>query len=155
MKRILLLSVLFLGAALGDAMAQCASRGATRVFNIQAALEDKFVCAAREGGNNDKWSEEHGLLSGGGILTEYAKGPLNPVDPRKAVGTWSVAANSTANATVSYNYGDSGSPYTWSLFFIGTNSYLFCDALGNTVIATANITPLSTLNPANPCPLRQ
>jgi hypothetical protein len=153
MKRIILLSVLFLGAALGDAMALC--RG-TRVTDIQAALENKFVCAHRTSGN-DTWSEEHGLLSGGGILTEYAKGPGNPVDPEKAVGTWAVGTGSFG-ATVIYNYtGDAGGPYTWSLFQIpNTSSYLFCQANGNSAIATANITPLTTpINQANPCPLRQ
>jgi hypothetical protein len=153
MKRIILLSVLFLGAALGDAMADC--RG-TRVQDIQAALENKFVCAARApGGNLDTWSEEHGTLATGGILTEYAKGPGDPIDPRKPVGTWSVTANNTPGATVSYSYtGDSGSPYRWSLFFLGVNSYQFCSNNGLTPIATANITALP-VNAANPCPLRQ
>jgi hypothetical protein len=155
MKRILLLSVLFLAAALGDAMADC--RG-TRVTDIQAALENKFVCAARAtGGNNDTWSEEHGNLSvgGTGILTEYAKGPGDPVDPRKAVGTWAVGTSSFG-ATVIYSYtGDSGSPYTWSLFQIpSTSSYYFCQADGSSLIAFAKITDLP-VNSSNPCPARQ
>lgn len=152
MKRIILLSVLFLGAALGDAMAVC--RG-TRVTDIQAALENKFVCAARApGGNLDTWSEEHGTLVGGGLLTEYAKGPGDPVDPRKQVGTWTVVGNNTASAVVKYSYtGDAGSPYSWSLFFLGGSVYHFCSIDGSTPIATAHITALP-VNAGNPCPLR-
>ena len=146
----ILLGVLSLGVALDDAMAVC--RG-DPVQDIQTALENKFVCARRApGGNNDTWSEEH---NSGGILFEYAKGPSNPVDPRKQVGTWSVLANNTAGAQVRYIYtGDPNSPYTWTLFSLGSNSYLFCDASGNNAIATANITSLP-VNPSNPCPARQ
>ena len=151
MKRIIILSVLFLGAALGDAMAQC--RG-TRVADVQTALESKFVCAARTNGT-DTWSEEHGILSGGGILTEYAKGPGNAVDPRKPVGSWTVTGNNSATAVVQYTYtGDSNSPYNWSLFFVTSNSYLFCSADGNTAIATANITPLVS-GQGFPCSVRK
>ena len=158
MKRFLiLLAALSLGAALDDAIAAAPSgcRG-TRVQDVQAALENKFVCAQRApGSNTDTWSEEHGPISGGGILTEYAKGPGDPVDPRKAVGTWSVLANNSAGATVRYNYtGDSSSPYTWSLFSLGSNSYLICSINGQTPIATANITSLP-VNAASPCPARQ
>lgn len=153
MKRILLLSVLFLGAALGDAMAVC--RGAP-VTDVQTALENKFVCAARAPGSNlDTWSEEHATLASGGTLTEYAKGPGDPVDPRKPVGVWTVSGNNSASAVVQYTYtGDSNGPYNWSLFFLGSNSYLFCSADGNTPIATANITPLP-VNAGSPCPARQ
>ena len=157
MKLIFILSALILSAAVSDAMAAPASDcGGTRVQNIQAALENKFVCAARvPGGNNDTWSEEHGTLTSGGILTEYAKGPGNPVDPRKDVGTWSVTTNNTPGAKVNYSYtGDSSSPYTHTLFFLGGNSYLFCNNSGLTPIATANITALP-VNTANPCPARQ
>jgi hypothetical protein len=151
MKRIILLSVLFLGAALGDAMADCRGKP---VLDTRAALENKFVCAARApGGNSDTWSEEHGTLNAAGVgtLTEYAKGPGHPVDPEKAVGTWTVLQNNTGNARVQYKYDGVPTLYTWSLYFISDNSYQFCD--GGTIIATAYITPLPVIT-ANPCPNR-
>jgi hypothetical protein len=153
MKRLLIVLgwLVFVGIS-NDALAAAPTgcRG-DRIADIQTALENKFVCAARTNGK-DTWSEEHNT---GGILVEYAKGPNNPVDPRKQVGTWSVLANNTPGAQVRYNYtGDPNSPYTWTLFSLGNNSYLFCTNNGLTPVATANITSLP-VNPSNPCPARQ
>ena len=68
MKRVVFLfTVLFLGAALGEAIAQC-TRG-TRVTDIQAALDNQFVCAITTNGT-DTWSEEHGP---GNLLSRKAK----------------------------------------------------------------------------------
>jgi len=98
-RLVFLFSMLFLGAGLSDAIAQCA-RG-PRITDVRAALDNKLVCAASTS-NTDTWSEVHGTLSGGGTgagsLTEYAKGPDHPVDPSKVVGTWAVANNNGSSA---------------------------------------------------------
>jgi hypothetical protein len=159
MKRILLLSALFLAVALGDAMAICSG---TKVTDIKTALEGKLVCAkatAAHPNPGDTWTEEHKTIAGGtGPLIEFAKGPGDPVDPEKQVGTWAVTTGRDGSPAVVYKYGfpipNSALTYVWTLFFQSGSSYLFCTTDGNTAIATAAITNLP-VNAANPCPARQ
>jgi hypothetical protein len=160
MKRIFLLSILFLAVVAGNTLAAgCPTIGVTRLTSAQIVTAfngntatGKLVCAERPGtvagaaGNINRWAEEH---PSSGRLFEFAKGPGHPIDPRKDVGTW----ETTNDDRIKYTYGDPGGPYTWSVWFqppgLGTSdTYHFCD--GATLIATGS---LRTLPPAsnNPC----
>jgi hypothetical protein len=156
MKRILLLSALFLAVASGDAMAICSG---TKVTDIKAALEEKLVCAkatAAHPNPSDTWTEEHKTIAGAtGILIEYAKGPGDPIDPEKRVGTWGVTTGRDGLPAVVYKYNNSAAlTFVWTLFFQGGNSYKFCTTDNNTAIATAAITNLP-VNAGTPCPARE
>ena len=155
MKRIFLLSALFLAVALGDALAACSG---TKITDIQGALTNKLVCAkatVNHPNPNDTWTEEHQPIAGTtGPLIEYAKGPNDPIDPRKQVGTWGVTIGRDGSPAVIYNYGSVAPTFVWTLFFQSGSSYLFCTTDGNTAIATAAIRNLP-VNAGNPCPARQ
>lgn len=142
MKRTLLLSVLFLAAAIGDAAADCTNNRVTGNA-IATLLTNKLVCgrpaAGYTGAANDRWQEEHNI---GGALFDYKKGLTDKVDPRVQVGTWNRSGNSvvyvynryTPNVTVTYD----------GIFQIGTtgNTYSFCQ--GSSEIVRANVITSST-----------
>ena len=144
MKRILLLSVLFLATAIGNAAADCTNNRVTGNA-INTLLTGKLVCgrpaAGYTGSPNDRWQEEH---ISGGALFDYKKGPTDKVDPRVQVGTWNRSGNSvvyvynryTPNVTV--NYG--------GIFQVGTtgNTYSFCTGLNGTEVVRANVITSST-----------
>ena len=138
MKRILLLCVLFLAGAIGNALADCASNRVTGIA-ITDLLNNKLVCgrpaAGYTGAPDDRWQEEH---NSSGALYDYKKGPADTVDPRVQVGTWNRSGNSvvylynqyTPNVTVTYG----------GIFRIGTtNTYSFCTGLNGAEVVRANI----------------
>jgi len=104
------------GAA-GAAEAQCPA-GLTTAQLI-STLSGKYACARRQAGvtpapgcgnPNDTWNELHQGSQTGQII-DYKRGPTDPVDPSKPVGTYTI----NANDTVTYNYGGSCGPYTYTL----------------------------------------
>lgn len=50
------------------------------------------------------------VLSPGGPILDYKRGPSDAIDPSKVVGTYSI---NMGNNTVTYNYGDPSGPYTY------------------------------------------
>jgi len=142
MKRILLLSVLFLAAAIGNAAANCTDNRITGAA-INTLLNGKLVCgrpaAGYTGSPNDRWQEEH---ISGGALFDYKKGPTDKIDPRVQLGTWDRNGN-----TVRYVY-DKYTPIvnvTYSgIFQVGTtgNTYSFCQGVSE--IVRANVITSST-----------
>jgi hypothetical protein len=78
-------------------------------------------------GSADRWQEEH---VAGGQLWDYKRGPGHAVDPRKQVGTWSTAAASRTQGTISHIYGPTVA-FTWVMYGPTSNSpgasvYSFC-----------------------------
>jgi hypothetical protein len=107
------------GGASGQQACPCG--GGTQVVAVAALLSGKTVCASVPGG--DSWQEYHDPSH---ALWDYKKGPGDPVDPSKQVGTWNVALE----PTVTYSY-------------TGGNSYSF------TVCQAAAIGPYSFCGPTN------
>jgi len=141
MKRIAILAGCALLGIGGQVAAACTV--GTRVQDLNGTsggsgnglLGDKTVCGTGINASaGDKWQEWHQT---GGTLTEYALGS-NPVDPTHNVGSWSVASNNTATATVTHNYGSGGS-FTWSVHDNGSGSYSFCTGTSGTELVTATL----------------
>lgn len=130
------------------AAAQCQSN--TVVQNLATLLEKNTVCATGVNASaGDRWQEWHQPLSGGiGTLTEYARGPGDPVDPTHDVGTWDIIGNGN-NTEVRHNY-TGGQSYDWSVHDQGSGNYSFCTQKGGVEVATATIEGPST-SPI-PCP---
>lgn len=105
-----------------QASAQSCPSGAPLVLDAQTLLVNKTVCAARP---PDTWQEFH---QSGGTLIDFKKGPSDPVDPTKAVGTWSASATA---GTVTYNYTGDGS-YTYVVCNAGA-SYTFVSTTAGTI----------------------
>ena len=101
--------VVCFGAA--DVSAQGACVAGLTTAALVTTLSGKYVCAKRTT-NNDTWNELHqGTTAAGGPIKDYKLGPNDPIDPSKVVGTYSIG---TVQAnTVTYNYSDAGSPYTY------------------------------------------
>ena len=110
-----------------------------------------MVCATGRGAQaGDHWQEWHsGSGNGPSPLWEYARGPSDPIDETRIVGTWEATQGS--NSTVTYYYtGDSGSPYVRVIYDNGSGNYSFCTAAGGTEVAVAYI-PASPVASATQC----
>jgi hypothetical protein len=86
-----------------------------------AFFNDRLLCALGRGPNQgDKWQEIH---RENGNLVEYARGPDDPIDPSRKVGSWERGAapgpgpgdGEILSLTHTYDH-DANSPYTWYLF---------------------------------------
>ena len=157
MKLRIVTTFILLAFSAGQASAACPhTTGANSPLSnagIKTALAGaggagKFHCAIRGG---EKWNESLGVTNTGnnadtGTLTDFKRGPTNPVDPSKAVGTWSVA-----NGQIAYTYGTTGGTFTYTVREVtaGTN-YEFCNIATNELI-NAIVTTAPTANPAA-CP---
>lgn len=127
MKRLLVTSIVLLAGISGEAMAiDCT--GGTQLKNtvgdpnvIANALSGKTVCATI---GSQKWQEYH---QAGGALIDYKKGPSDPVDPTKTVGSWSTSGTD-ASSRVTYNYGSGGS-YSYEVHLSG-GTYTLCGVSG-------------------------
>ena len=115
-----------LAFAVGEqAAAQCdANTRIQQSSDIRNLLEGQTVCGTGVGPNaGDQWQEWH---QSGGTLTEYAKGPNDPVDPTHDVGSWSTTGGG-ANAAVVYTYDNSG-PFSFAVHDNDGGNYSFCDS---------------------------
>jgi len=112
MKRIIVFGIFLISTA-GEVAADCSSRP---VSPLQRFLINRTACATKD--NGDKWQEFH---QAGGALIDYKRGPNDPVDPTKQVGTWLVGPSSR----VCYDYG-SGGKYCYTVHSIGNAKYEFC-----------------------------
>lgn len=94
---------------------------------LRAVLQGKTVCAARGG---DRWQEFH---RSDGALIDYKKGPSDPVDPTKQVGSWAVTGNG-AGTQLRYDYGRGGN-YTYKVHTITEGStYSLCSGTEDLVV---------------------
>jgi len=125
-----LLSMLSFSAAADD----CTSGAGTAI--TQTDLEEQVVCGT-SATNSDTWQEHHGLISGGGVLTEFALG-TNPVDPTHVVGSWSISGN-----TVTYTY-SGGSSYSFDVYSTVSGAITFCEDTGTGTVATATLISSAT-----------
>lgn len=151
MKQIFFTGAMLLTSALaGEALATC---DGILQQNLTTLLSGNTVCDATATYDTSKpehptsgikvmgIQEEH---HGDGQLWDFKCGttgnpsgcPNPDTDRRSQVGTWSVANDVSANATVSYNYPALSGPY--SVYFNGTN-YEFCTAPNAAPVATVTI----------------
>lgn len=123
MNRLIVTSIVLLAGISGEAMAVDCTAG-TQLQNtvgdpnvVANALSGKTVCAIS---GSQKWQEYH---QAGGTLIDYKKGPSDPVDPTKTVGSWSTSGTG-ANSVVTHNYG-SGGTYSYKVHLNGAQ-YSLC-----------------------------
>ena len=90
----------FLAMASQASAQTCSCNGAlTRVTGtaLSTLIVGQTACATLGGSS---WQSYH---QSGGSLIDYKKGPSDPVDPTKVMGTWSINSDK-----VQYNYGTGG-----------------------------------------------
>ncbi|WP_124703238.1 hypothetical protein [Sulfuriferula multivorans] len=125
MKRLIATSMVLLAGIAGEAMAACTTP-AIQVTGaaLTTLISSNTVCATQ---GADKWQEQH---RSGGELWDFKKGPSDPVDPTKKVGTWTIVAD-----TVTYAY-TGGPSFTYSVYDDGGGTYSFCTAPGGSVVVS-------------------
>ena len=138
MKPIIVTSFIVCSVVAGEAMAAlCDAPSRVNGNALTTLLTNSLVCgrpaAGYGGSSSDRWQEEH--ISGGNLF-DYKKGPVDPVDPRKQVGSWSIAANQ-----VTHSYTPGGASYTWTVHLISGNTYSFCTGTGGSEVVRAFIAP--------------
>ncbi|CAG9933390.1 hypothetical protein [Candidatus Nitrotoga arctica] len=133
MKRLMVTSIVLFAGISGKAMAlDCQGNSQLKDPALIAdAISNKTVCAML---GSQKWQEFHGA---GGSLIDYKKGPTDPMEKTKQVGTWSTSGNG-GNSKVTYNYGTGGSP-SYKVHLKG-GTYTFCGIGG---APTVDVTLLS------------
>lgn len=130
--------VLVLGAAqflaAGAARAQTALTGT----QIQALLTTNYACGSS---GTEKWDEK--LIGGtAGNVTDYKKGPSDPIDPTAVVGTYTI---DTGSNTITYSY-TGGGVYTYTVTTAGGTA----GSPGNYTFANSGTYLISVQ--AVPCP---
>ena len=138
---LVLLVAPFLLALSGFSSAQgqpCSCGSGTMVnsaANIATLLGGKTVCASL---GTDKWQEYHaGTTPAVGTLTDYKKGPNDPVDPSKVVGSWSATGSGTSSRVV-YNYG-AGGTYQYQVCQNGSSLNLCGASTGGVNVVGASL----------------
>ncbi|MBZ8138283.1 hypothetical protein CLD22_00010 [Rubrivivax gelatinosus] len=115
-------AALLLAAAAASAQAPCAENARLSGPQINSQIGGKTMCATR---GNDRWQEFH---QSGGALIDFKKGPNDPVDPSKQVGTWSLGS-SGADTVLTHSYG-AGQNYSWAVCSTGSASYTLISTSG-------------------------
>jgi hypothetical protein len=113
-----------------DASAQvtggsCGGFGSVKsAADIQALLSNRYACDAAK-----TWNELHTGGSAGDV-TDYKKGPADPVDPSEKIGTYTITAGSGPSYDrITYDYGTGGS-FTYAITpknGTGPGTYTFCN----------------------------
>ena len=139
MKPVLIVGSILLGLSTQQAAAQTCNTGARlTVAQLAALLPGKYACYGPGAWPAVTWNERHsgGAGSISGSVTDFKKGPTDPVDPTSVVGTYSITQNIAAKSgQVTYNYG-AGGTYSYYVFAnLGTKTpsvgnYSFCTTGG-------------------------
>ena len=126
MHRLIVTTAVLLACISGQAAAICTAPSRVSGANLTKLIEGNTVCATR---GSERWQEQH---RAGGQLWDYKRGPTDPIDPTKQVGTWSISM--AMGGTVTYSY-TGGPNFTYSVHDEGGGaSYSFCS--GGTEIVT-------------------
>lgn len=134
MKPVFVMGSIFLALGASHAvMAQTCSGNKLSATAIQTLVAGKYACYGPGAYPNVQWNELHTGTSSG-TVTDYKKGPSDPVDPTKAVGTYAITG--TNSAIITYTYSDGGGAYGYNVYAnLGTASpnpgnYSFCTTGG-------------------------
>ena len=145
MKRALFAGVFFLGNVAGPAVASCSFSNANPTYalltqsGIETLLGQSMACYPTAAPYENQEYHTGTTGSSTGNIIDYKKGPTDPVDPSKQIGSYSIAAvgGRPYYGTITYTY--TGSPpstftYTvWGPTAPGGNLYDFC--IGATPLA--------------------
>ena len=133
MKPKIIACAILLAFGSSQAIAACPTSGRLTGNAISTTVSGNYGCALRGvGPAAEKWNELH---QGTGIpgpdpVIDYKRGPGDPVDPTKQVGTFTIVGG-TNPGTIKYDYGDPGGPYTYSVTPGGAsgppNVFAFCN----------------------------
>jgi len=89
--------------------------------DIAALVLNKYVCNGVW--PNNTWNELHN----GTTITDFKKGPSDPVDPSTVVGTYSISPlSNAANGIITYTYTGSATTYSYNVKQNSGSSYFFC-----------------------------
>lgn len=143
MKRILIFSSLSLLFPITGIAGNCTG-GLPGNWYLGSAVSGYMVCAS-SATNSDSWQEYH---NPNGTLTEYAKGPGDPVDPSHNVGSWQTIVQGpppyNSMRTGRYTYG--GNTYTYDVYSnldspVTNREIVFCESGASTTLVAHGTRP--------------
>ncbi|WP_341325283.1 hypothetical protein [Methylotuvimicrobium sp. KM2] len=135
MKKMIMLGIFMSASIAGEVAADCETETILSVDALSTLLSGNTVCAQKA--NGDQWQEYH---EPSGKIFDYKKGPNDPVDPTKEMGTWEI----TDRGAICYSYGGGNFIYCYSVHKVPEQElYQFCTsplpATGNALDVTASI----------------
>lgn len=145
MRRVITLAAAFLVYAPG-AFADCTAAGYATLLTGPAltnAISGQKIDANSPEGEN--WKEIHcasTIGATGGVLQKVGVSPTDPVDPQRAVGTWSL---SPSRGTVTYDYGTPATTYIWRVYSNGSGLCWQENSNGGKVIAIGTVGTVSCI----------
>lgn len=142
--KIVALSLIAFGSGqlltVGQAEAQTCSGTALTGAQVASVVGGMYVCGPSPvQASTLDWDEYHSGSSTAlsGNITDYKKGPADPNDPSKMVGTYSIKGN----GTITYAYTAGGS-FAFTVYSGPSPYYSFCSTTsGTNVLATVQSTP--------------
>ena len=145
MKRTLVAGVVILvnlaAPTVGLAFTPCSldvntpSYGELSVTQIEALLGQSMACYPKSQPYTNQEYHTGSNISTSGNIIDYKKGPTDPVDPSKQIGSYTITTTSGrgAHAIITYTYtGSSPSSFTYSVWGpnpAGPSLYDFCNGL--------------------------
>lgn len=138
MKQTLLAALLAL-AGTAQAQNNCPCNGGQGTLltaatnpSLGATFAGKMACAAV---GNERWQAWHSGTATGGDLWDFKRGPSDPVDPSKKMGTYQIdgaprdakVRTGAAGDKVVYNYGP-GASYSYAVCRVNGNVHALCGA---------------------------
>jgi hypothetical protein len=122
--KVLMLAVGFALVALPAAATAACAGPSVRVADpaLTTLLQGNTVCVPVATQPTMTSQEFH---QAGGALIDYKRGPSDPVDPTKIVGTWAITGGDRF-PSVTYTYPPSGGTYTYSVWDNLNGTHSFC-----------------------------
>lgn len=114
------------------------------IKNLLAPSSGSSIACVGSSGNYSNQEILQSSLSGN--IKDYKKGPNDPNDPSKVVGTYSITGTSPGQITYTYTGGPVDTYTVYGTVPVASGSYDFCN--GSALVVTVNV----VIGSAGPCP---
>jgi hypothetical protein len=144
------LAMLVAAAIPGQASAVCVASGsyvqlaAVNIKNLLAPASGSSIACVGTSGNYTNQEVLQNSLTGN--ITDYKKGPSDPIDPSKVIGTYTITSGPPGQIAYSYAGGPIEVYEVYGTVPVTSGSYDFCT--GGSLTATVNV----FIGSAGPCP---
>jgi len=130
MKKLWIVALMIAGIGVSaESFAGCPA-GFEQSNNVRNLMKNNTLCASS---GSDSYQEFHAWPSG--ILTDYKRGPNDPVDPSADVGTWWADNN---NSKITHEYNNGGGKWAWAICVNGSGQIVMVDFNGTAYLKSGN-----------------
>ena len=125
MRSLILVAGLLSVAGVANAQTRCGPQ--MTATQLQALLPNNTACIGTT--PNATWSEWHNGTAAGSVV-DWKKGPSDPVDPTRIVGTYQITGNTAGSVTYVYGSGH----YAFTVTQGAGPVYTFCPSDGGRIL---------------------